>query len=247
MSKVKLSLCGAVLVAMACAVHPAQAVVILGFEINSINPLPLFSHQALDPGDITDDTLTAGSEVDFTVTINGVAVPDAAGFQNAYFSYEASLTSVEQQGNFSILHYDGSFRFDTSAPVDDTTLILAGDFSDMQLIFFSPGGTISFGIGLSVGVTDGSLYTAGPQLTPYLPAGFVLGNTQTANFTVDLLDIDDPSGLIELNDERELTVTDDFTFSSSFSGSSDLVPEPATAVFAIAGLATVFARRRRVA
>lgn len=221
----------------------ASAVVTLGFEINSISDRPLFLYQTNGTDSVTDDTLIAENNVDFTVTVEGSPVPT---FDGAIFEMSADLVNLERVGPFYVLTFDGSFSARDGASGDS---IIAAEFSGAQmLLMVGMGGGISFGQNLSLTtVAPPSLYTAGPELLPFLPAGLDLGGSQSMNFTVELLaNVGDGPIVISGTSLQDGEIGDDFTFDSSFSGMSELVPEPTTTALLIAGLAAM-SRRRRIA
>ena len=220
----------------------ANAVVVLGFEINSISSLPLFTHTAGDTNTITDDTLTANANVDLTVTLDGVPIPDSDGFQSALFDYSADLVSVSQEDNYLIMTYAGSFSFTS----DQNETIVSGDFDDMKLVFLAPGGNILFPLGLTAGTTgDPLLFDIGEAMEDHLPDNMILKGAQSVSFTVDLFNNFD---FIE-ESEGALIPVEDATFSSSFSATSPTfnkgdIPEPATISVALLGLMLMLKRNR---
>lgn len=221
----------------------AGATVILGFEINSVSPLPLFNATAGDTTTITDDTLTADSNVDLTITIDGAPIPT---FNDAAFRYDATLNSVTQQGSYLIMSYAGSFSFSENGT--DATIV-SGTFNNMQLTFLAPGGNILFPVGLTASTPAAPrIFNSGFALNSFLPANTFLGGKQTINFTVDLFTSDNLATYIA-STQNGLVPTGDATFSSSLSATSQTtfggdIPEPATISVALLGLALMIKRRR---
>lgn len=227
------------------AAVPSNAIVVFGFEINSASSDPLFIANAGDTNTISDDTLNASSSLDLTITLDGVAVPNSNGFQGAQFTYDATLTGVQQQGDFLIASYGGTFSFDEA---NNGPNILSATFTDMTLVYYAPGGSVVFPIGLSAATTGTPvILTAGPSLAAHLPVNNVLKGQQTSNFTVDELEADDIAGLYD--GEQEIIPAGNFTFRSSFSATSQVlrggdIPEPATFGIALLGGALLMTRRR---
>lgn len=218
----------------------AQSMVVFGFDINTAGSNPIFTASAGDVNTIADDTLSASTTVDLTATVNGTAVPDSNGYVGASFNLNASLTSITQAGDYIFMNYAGTFSFDTSDQVN----IISGNFSDLALIFFAPGGTIAFPVGLSAQSADPvPFYTAGAGLTPYLPANQNLVGAQTFNTTVDDLSMDDPSSYFT-DFDGVLVPSQDATFSGSMSAVSDIsVPEPASLIVLLMGIGLIKRQR----
>ena len=234
-------------------VQVANATVTLGFEINSIEDSPLFQYNTNGSATVTDDTLTADNSVSFTVKVNGVAAPT---FENAKFVFDADLVSYANNGVAIFLGFSGTFSVYTST----NDLILSAVFEDASTVMFN-NGAINTNLVATANEAP-AIYTPGSALYPHLPASSTLTPPQTMNFTVQ--------SLMTLNEEVQLEqqlnvgsaypifsgsglgdgeLDTDYTFDSSFSGTSEIeiIPEPTSLALLLAGIAFMGHRPRREA
>ncbi|QNN23384.1 PEP-CTERM sorting domain-containing protein [Planctomycetales bacterium ZRK34] len=238
----------------ALAVAPAaKAVVMVGFKLGSVGTTPLFTYSNSGTvGDLTDDTLVAANTVDFSVSVNGGT---ETTFDDAEFNFSLSeAPTILASGSDVTLFLTGSFT--VSDGVDD---ILTVSFSNAELHF----NATQFGNDYMVntnGTAGGSIfannllptqdvvYTAGTNATFLgLLGGMDFGGAQELSFTVESLDeavpfMDGGTDLIFNGDPEG--VGENFVFSSSFSGQSELVPEPAALGMIGMGLLVIVRRRR---
>lgn len=241
----------------ALSVAPAaNAVVMVGFKLGTIGSEPLFTYDTNGTaGDLTDDTLSAANTVDFTVTVDGG--PEVV-FNGANFQLNTSSTPIisDNAGGTEVgFILDGSFTISTLA---DT--ILTVNFSGAELNipatpfngsrFLSNAGGSFFA---NTAIGHGVEYVAGDNPTfNGLIGDMVFDGAQEFSFTVENLAEADPNAdtgstiIVQPDGEIGGSVLDDFNFSSSFSGQSELIPEPAT--IGVVGLGLmILARRRRSA
>jgi len=230
------------------------------FQLNSVGDKPLFMYDNAGTDSIADDSfhVTAGTtEVDLVAERDGGGAVLFEGIDRAEFSLmTTSVNSVSFVPDLNRFVFDlaGEFAFNEN---DGGPTILAGSFDSAKLNIRA----IDVGDGkyvLAAGETFfdfstmGSLYTtAGPSLDPLFGPGEVLGGFQTMHFTMNGLSESDPNAdigsaitVMENVDLQTFDVLDSFVFDSSYSGVSDLIPEPASALLALMGLSAIAFRRK---
>lgn len=247
-------LCVAAALAGMMMVASANAVTVaFSFETNSVANKPLFTYftNGVEPDTFA---VTAGTtNVDLTAEILGGA--PSVDFDDAKFTLQSTVTGVSfdsSVGRF-VFNLAGTFAFTTSADV----AIVSGSFDmgKLNVRATSLGGgkyKVVAGESFFSFATDGTLYTSsGPALAPVIGAQ-TLSGSQTMHFTALGITESDPFGdigsditIMETVAGQVFDVLDDFSFNSSYSGTSELVPEPASIGLGVLGL-IVLARRRKV-
>lgn len=241
---------------LALSVAPAaKAVVMVGFRLGTVGSTPLFTYSNNGTvGNLTDDTLVAANTVDFSVSVDGApeTIFNGAGFN---FSLSEAPTILASGPNVT-LFLTGSFSI-----TDGMDTVLTVGFENAELHFNASNVGNNFTVNTN-GTAGGSLignnaipgqvvtYTAGDSAAFLsLLGGMDFGGAQEFSFTVESLDEANPMGDIGsnlvFNGDPE-GVGENFVFSSSFSGQSELVPEPAALGMVGIGMLLI-ARRRRSA
>ncbi|QNN23385.1 PEP-CTERM sorting domain-containing protein [Planctomycetales bacterium ZRK34] len=220
--------------------------VAFSFQTNSVADQPLFTYSTNGVADDTVAVTSGTTSVDLTAEILGGSSID---FDDAKFTLEATVTSIEFNsavGRFTF-NLAGTFAFTTSSD----ELIVGGSIGDASL------NVRGFDIGMDTYqivagesmlsfTTLGDIYTSqGAALVPLIGAQDLDGS-QTLNFTV--LGIDSVTGgAIQVQESvagQVYEVLDDFNFNSSFSGVSDLVPEPASVGLGLMGVMLLVRRKK---
>ena len=237
-SLVWLTVCGIVLAGVGIidlgttAVAPAEALV--GFQINSVDISPLFEFDNQGTDSLTDDTLTAGpAQVALSLMLGGspILYPDAE------FQFDATLTGIDAGTlpgtEVYQLLFDGGFSFIDS---ESNQSILDATFTNARLMMleFSDSGTVGFATGLAADAEVDFV------LGPAVPGNQVVEGGEQFQFTINSL-LSSGGGPVHIGDvpPPDDFQFENFNFSSSFSGSMALVPEPASiglAALALLGL-----------
>ena len=245
---------------LALSVAPAaKAVVMVGFKLGTIGSTPLFTYNnGGTAGNLTDDTLTAANTVNFTVSVDGA--PETV-FNSAQFDFNlSSAPTIASDASGITLFLTGSFSIKDGTPAHDT--ILTVDFTNAELHFLATGIGGNYTVqtnGTAGGMINGNnaipgqsvTYTAGTNATFLgLLGGMDFGGAQEFGYTVESLDEANPfadmGSTLAFGTNNGGSVGENFVFSSSFSGQSELVPEPAALSMVGLGLLLI-ARRRRTA
>ena len=217
----------------------ANAVVTIGFEINSIGQSPLFEYSGNGTPTVTDDTLSASNTVAFTVRVDGNAVPT---FDDAIFTFDANLVNFNQTASSVELQFDGTFTVETSS----NELILSASFQNATTLLIA-NGLFNTPISSYAG-SEPLIYQPGPALMPHLPPMMTLGAPQTMGFTIEIVPFGTPV-VFTGTDLQDGEFASSFFFNSSASGSAELVdiPEPATLGLLMASILFMGQRSRRSA
>jgi hypothetical protein len=229
----------ALFVACAGAIDTTQASqTLVGFQINSVDTAPLFTFRNQGTANILDDALSASAHVDLSVERNGVEMQ----FPNASFALSALLTGLESGSLMGTtvyqLIFDGSFTF-AEAGSGDGIFDVAFTGARLLMLEFNDSGVVNFASGL--GANSSVNYVPGPALPP----GLVATGNQEFHFTVNGL-----QGL--LGGQVQISAVpppnhfqfEDFGFNSSFAGSTNLIPEPASWLLGALGGCVLIAWRR---
>lgn len=236
---------------LALSVAPAaKAVVMVGFKLGTIGSQPLFTYDNNGtPTNLTDDTLAAANTVNFSVSVDGG--PETI-FSNAGFDFNlAAPPTITAAGSDVTFFLDGSFTIS-----DGADSVLTVDFEGAELHFnATPAGGGDFilskaganFIGNDAIPGQSVTYTAGSSATFLdLLNGLDFGGSQEFSFTVETLNEANPffdaMTMIMVSDEPG--VGESFVFDSSFSGQSELVPEPAALSMIGLGVLAMVRRRR---
>jgi hypothetical protein len=235
-----LTVCGIVLAGVGVidlgttAVAPAEALV--GFQINSVDVSPLFEFDNQGTDSLADDTLTAGpAQVALSLMLGGSPIL----YPEAEFQFDATLAGIElgtlpgSETEVYQLLFDGGFSFIDS---ESSQSILDATFTDARLLMLEFGnlGTVGFATGLAADAEVDFV------LGPAVPGNLVVEGGEQFQFTINSL-LSSSGGPVHIGavpppDDFQF---EDFNFSSSFSGSMAIVPEPASiglAALALLGL-----------
>jgi hypothetical protein len=231
-------------------VASAKAVQVnFSFQANSVTDKPLFTYDNNGTDSSLDDTLavTAGTTgVDLSVQVEGGLSVD---FNDAQFTFAADVTGISFDAGVGRFMFNlaGDFAFTTN----DAQGIVSGSFDSGKLnvraLDLGNGKyRLVAGESLFSFATDGTLYTTSGPALDALTGGQTLAGFQTMHFTVTgIAEVDGGDIMVMENVPGQLyDVLESFVFNSSYSGSSELVPEPATVGLSVLGL-LVLARRRK--
>jgi len=186
-----------------------------------------------DGGGANTGLLTYDTAAAITFIIDGNAEGFSASFPNARMELSMLLGQATTIGGVTTAPVDGQFTiYDFTGGV--RTDIITGTSDNGSYVRI--GGTNA----LLFSSDDGFVYTAGPALTALLAPGRVIAPLQEAVFSLTDIATTGGTGLFAPGG-----VFNSFSANASFSGNTDVVPNPgALALLGVAGMTAGLRRRR---
>ncbi|MBI1369103.1 MAG: PEP-CTERM sorting domain-containing protein [Planctomycetes bacterium] len=221
----------------------AKAVVIFGFDVNTVQSASLFNYSTNGTASVSDDTLTANTKVDLSVSVDGGSPTVFTGADLVVNAAVASVTRDPMTNKFYFA-LTGTFSFSqggteiVSGSIDGSNLLVqTTPISATKFKVTSGDSVFNFAL-------NGEIYTSTGPLLAALLGSNTLGGFQSMHFTAERAR--GASSIVLTNSGGVTTTTTDFSITGSYSGDSELLPVPEPATVGLVGLgALVMAGSRR--